>query len=290
MSRTKINLRDPAFAAFLAFLWPGLGHAYQRRFFKAALYCICILGTFFTGLNIGHGQVVYFHWKNPDNRTYAYLCQFWAGLPALPALGQALLRSKGAFDSNYLPEDFSGPFTGTLFDFNGKEIGEITGTIDLKTEDSNQQNYWTGRIRGKLTTPEGTRDIEGNIRRGSERSGLDPKVAPWPVRRLMGSFEEHHGEDVRGRIDGGISRSLWERYEAPLQDPRPGLGEASDLDRAHRELGGRFELGVVYTMIAGLLNILAIYDAYEGPAYEDEEDESQTDKPPPDPEAKEGKK
>ena len=60
-------------------------------------------------------------------------------------------------------------------------------------------------------------------------------------------------------------------------------GEPSDLDRAHRELGGRFELGVVYTMIAGLLNILAVYDAYEGPAYEDEEDENETDKPPPDP-------
>ncbi len=57
-------------------------------------------------------------------------------------------------------------------------------------------------------------------------------------------------------------------------------GEPSDLDRAHKELGGRFELGVVYTMIAGLLNILAIYDAYEGPAYETEEEEEETDKPP----------
>jgi hypothetical protein len=84
---------------------------------------------------------------------------------------------------------------------------------------------------------------------------------------------------------------LWDSYEAPLQDPRPGNfgNEASDLDRAHRELGGRFELGVVYTMIAGLLNILAVYDAYEGPAYEDEEDESQTDKPPPDPDPNDSK-
>ena len=39
-------------------------------------------------------------------------------------------------------------------------------------------------------------------------------------------------------------------------------------------------------MIAGLLNILAIYDAYEGPAYEDDEDEPQADKPPPKPEDK----
>lgn len=62
-----------------------------------------------------------------------------------------------------------------------------------------------------------------------------------------------------------------------------GPGESGDLDRAHKELGGHFELGVVYTMIAGLLNILAIFDAYEGPAYENEEEEEQTDKPPPTP-------
>lgn len=289
MSRTKINLKDPALAAFLAFLVPGLGHLYQRRMFKALLYSVCILGTFFTGLNVGHGQVVYFHWKQADNRTYAYLCQVWAGLPALPALGQALLRSKDAFDANYVPNEFSGPYTGTLFDFDGKEIGQISGTISFKPDPSDRQSYWTGRIRGQLTTSDGPRDIEGTVRRGGERSVLDPPVAPWPVRRVIGSFDERGGENVTGRIEGGIPRSRWDRYEAPLQDPRPG-GEASDLDRAHRELGGRFELGVVYTMIAGLLNILAIYDAYEGPAYENEEDESQTDKLPPDPNAKDVKK
>ena len=37
------------------------------------------------------------------------------------------------------------------------------------------------------------------------------------------------------------------------------------------QLGGRFDLGVVFTFIAGLLNVLAIYDACQGPAYEDDE-------------------
>lgn len=40
-----------------------------------------------------------------------------------------------------------------------------------------------------------------------------------------------------------------------------------DLDNWNRSLGRYFELGTVYTMIAGLLNILAIYDAYGGPAF-----------------------
>src|SRR5262249_40140112 len=159
--RPKINLKDPAFAAFLAFLIPGLGHFYQRRMFKALLYSVCILGTFFTGLRIGHGQVVYFHWKQPDNRTYAYLCQFWAGLPALPALAQAQLRSKDSFDANYVASDFTGSFSGTLIDFEGKEVGEIVGTIEISAEPSDRAGYWTGTITGKLTTPEGSRPIVG---------------------------------------------------------------------------------------------------------------------------------
>jgi TM2 domain-containing membrane protein YozV len=35
--------------------------------------------------------------------------------------------------------------------------------------------------------------------------------------------------------------------------------------------GKLVEIGTLYTMVAGLLNILAMYDAYEGPAQSDEE-------------------
>ncbi len=34
------------------------------------------------------------------------------------------------------------------------------------------------------------------------------------------------------------------------------------------------EIGSIYTCIAGLLNILAIYDAYEGPAYQEYEEDA----------------
>jgi hypothetical protein len=37
------------------------------------------------------------------------------------------------------------------------------------------------------------------------------------------------------------------------------------LAKWHRDLNIRFELGTLYTMVAGLLNILAIWDAYGGP-------------------------
>jgi hypothetical protein len=38
-----------------------------------------------------------------------------------------------------------------------------------------------------------------------------------------------------------------------------------ELAQWNYELGDYFEIGTVFTVIAGLLNILAIYDAYGGP-------------------------
>jgi hypothetical protein len=62
-------------------------------------------------------------------------------------------------------------------------------------------------------------------------------------------------------------------------------GEDDSLDSIQKRLHRYWELGTVYTMIAGLLNILAIYDAWGGPALavtlpdkkkEDDEDEAET--------------
>ena len=69
-----------------------------------------------------------------------------------------------------------------------------------------------------------------------------------------------------GRLKGSVPRSFWDRFEAPPDD------EERDLDRGylldlHRQLGKYHELAMTFTMIAGLLNILVILDAVEGPAY-----------------------
>jgi hypothetical protein len=278
-----VNLKDPLIAAVLAFLLPGMGHFYQRRIFKGVLYAVCILGTFFTGLKIGHGQVVYFHWKQSENRTYAYLCQVCVGLPALPALVQAR-RARDSYEPNFVPHAFSSEFEGTLSNYgDNATIGTVKGTIRLGPEKPDNPKWWVGSLTGTLTTDEGSKKIEGNIQQRG--NGLiEAEVAPWRERRIKCQFVPTGDRQAKEvfRLDGFILRPLYNYYEAPLQDGRPNdfAGEPSDLDRAHRELGGRFELGIVYTMIAGLLNILAIYDAYEGPAYEDEEDDGDSEKPP----------
>ncbi|HEV3164847.1 MAG TPA: DUF6677 family protein [Isosphaeraceae bacterium] len=157
MARPQIDLKNPLKAALLAWLVPGLGHFYQGRKAKAALYAVCILGLFGLGLFLGEGKVVYWRWVNPLNdpekfRLY-YVGQFFAGLAALPALIQATLQSWG--------------------------IGPI----------------------------------------------------------LWGLMAEPHPDIINGM---------------------------------HPRLGKLVEVGSVCTTVAGLLNIFAIYDAYEGPAYTDE--------------------
>jgi len=67
---------------------------------------------------------------------------------------------------------------------------------------------------------------------------------------------------------------LWNGFMAPLSDQ-----EAKDV---HKELNRYFELGTVYTMIAGLLNILVVYDAFGGPVQLMPEKEKKDPEPSPD--------
>src|SRR5947199_2833180 len=91
-SVVEIDLKDPRLAAFLAWLVPGLGHMYQGRTGKGVLFFVCIVGTFFYGLYIGGGRVVYASTADVFSKQFLerwqYICQVGTGLPALPALVQ----------------------------------------------------------------------------------------------------------------------------------------------------------------------------------------------------------
>ena len=70
-------------------------------------------------------------------------------------------------------------------------------------------------------------------------------------------------------------------FDGLMAPPRqPVLPEAEDeLARWHEGLASNFDLGTLYTMIAGLLNVLAICDAYAGPFVPAPEDEDPKKKP-----------
>ena len=163
----EVDLKNPVLAAFVAWLWPGAGHLYQGRNGKGILYMVCILGTYFFGLTLGGGHVVYASWTKTDKRL-PYLCQVGVGLAALPALLQS-----------------------------------------------------------------------HQVRRGH--------------------------------------KPLWGGIMAPPRQPvQP--SHRDELAEWHETYHYRFELGTVFTMIAGLLNILAIYDAGAGPVFVAPGEESE--KPP----------
>ena len=91
----EIELRQPWVAGLLAWALPGLGHIYQGRTGKGILFFVCVLGTFFYGLYLGGGKVVYAATDWEQQYRWQYLCQLGVGLPSTPMLIQRSLADKG---------------------------------------------------------------------------------------------------------------------------------------------------------------------------------------------------
>ncbi len=178
-----VNLRDPYWAAFLAWLWPGAGHIYQRRYAKGFLFMICVLGTFFYGLGLGRGRVVYASFKQGDFR-WQYICQLGAGAVALPAAAQA-----------YVTRDGDDPFF----------------------------------ILAKRYPP--NHDLSFHI---VEDPGYDGET-------LKDGFMAPPAGPVRENFHDTLG--MW-----------------------HHDMRHMFDMGTLYCVIAGLLNLLVVYDAFSGPA------------------------
>lgn len=70
--------------------------------------------------------------------------------------------------------------------------------------------------------------------------------------------------------------ALMDGIMAPPRDFDPGARD--DLSKWFEQYHYKFELGTVFTMVAGLLNILAVYDAGAGPVFIVPEEEEKKDK------------
>ena len=182
---SAIDLKNPAFAAVLAWAVPGLGHLYQGRVFKGRLFMGAILGTFLAGMWLGGGKVVYASWKPGDTR-WAFVCQAGAGLVAMPAIVQSL-QIHGVSKQ---------PLFGSMFMAPPLTAGQY--------------------------------------------------VSRGYADRLAASDPDIDAEDFFDR--------------PPLKQFR---GE--QVSHWHRRLGRWFDIGTLYTMLAGMLNVLVIYDAWAGP-------------------------
>lgn len=196
-----VDLHDPYWAAFLAWLWPGAGHFYQRRFAKGFLFMICVLSTYFFGLGLGHGRVVYASYKEGDFR-WQYICQLGVGALALPALVQSFKTSQGGDPYFVMCERYPADY------------GDDRSNNEIEKR--------RVRLRFQQITPEN-------------------------------NFENYQGPTLK---------------DGPMAPPAgPVLQNDPDvLGRWHFAYKHNYEMGTLYTVIAGLLNLLAIYDAFVGPA------------------------
>lgn len=300
MTDPRIELRNPILAAVLAFLFPGAGHVYQRRYFKAAIYSICVLGIYFWGCSLGEAKAVHFRWddKAEDGqtrqRTIGYLAQVGVGLPALPAIIQQWRHvsqhetSKLDLPPGEVIEEIDAEFTGNM-EHTTLGHGTITGQLSgiVLVGEYGHTTGFEGRFTGQ--TSDGVPvnfDVRGSNSSGAAKlgdrvTGLDNvtivDTAPEPQRLVFsGDRRRFYARIVdksadHGKIEGTIPRPLFNHLLAPLDD------EA--LQYLNGKLGKQYELALVYTWIAGLLNILAVWDALQGPAYGygDEEPETETD-------------
>jgi hypothetical protein len=203
----SIDLRDPYIAACLAWLIPGAGHFYQRRWGKGGLFMVCVLGTFFMGLWMGQGRVVYASWR-PNDQRYAYFCQLGVGLPALPALVQAFRMG-------------SDPPRAPLA--NGLMAPPLLFEQLVPTDWAEQQ-----------------------VAAGEFDREDFPDLAEQPPPPYVNYLFSAKHQELAPKATSG-------------RDPY------NQLSAWNFKMGAFFELGTVYTLIAGLLNVLAIYDAWGGP-------------------------
>lgn len=298
MTDPRIDLRNPLLAAVLAFLFPGAGHAYQRRYFKAVIYSVCVLGIYFWGCSLGEAKAVHFRWDSKAEagqtrqRSFGYLAQVGVGLMALPAVAQEFRYSAQRDSENSdrrrgeVLEEIDAEFTGRL---NHVTLGhpEITGRVTgaVRVGDYGFGTEFEGTFTGQTADGEplqldllGSRS-SGSLQLGDRVTGLDDVTMTELVledqeRTFAGDRRRFFVRVVDksadlGMIEGTIPRPVYNHLLAPLDD------EA--LQYLNGKLGKQYELALVYTWIAGLLNILAVWDALQGPAYGYGDEESEAD-------------
>lgn len=250
--------KNAVISGVLAYLIPGAGHFYQGRWFKGLIYCVCILGTFFGGLKLGEGAVVYHLPNNRFGISLNYLAQVCVGLPALPAVYQ----SKRAKDSHnrelhQLTDPLKAPFRGVLITKGPgeqAETGELVGQIELATTIDGAFPETRGKFVGTLDGEAVELALNGGFQLERPISaGFQRGLICYVARRA--DQHPHESQVIRG----SIPRSFVDGYCAP---PEP-----AKLQDLHGRLGKFYDLAIAFTMIAGLLNVLAVWDAIEGPAY-----------------------
>lgn len=199
VEKFNLDLKNRRLAGLLAWLVPGLGHFYQGRNAKGALFLICITSLLVFGMYVGRGDA-----KDTVNVAYA------------------------STDSMAIP----------------RSLHQATQFV---------MSHWKFACQAGV----GAVAIPALIQRDRVLRDKEP---------LLGGF-------LRPPYPGGRGPNP----RPTTQDNGGGVVEHPDeLAKWNHDRGFYFELGSIYAVVAGLLNILAVYDAAAGPlistSHKDDED------------------
>jgi len=259
MTDSRINLKSPLLAGILAFLLPGLGHLYQRRFVKSAIYAVCILGLYCSGMAMAGWKAV----QAPDfgrgfnTSTLKYAAQAGVGLPSMYAVVQRQRYDhpeNGTVD--IIDSAMELPFTGHVDGTGMNEWNsvEAVGTISLEPVAGDFGSQTIGGVFRGTLDGKSEELVVLNVELGKPVSGLETRRCDGGV------YQEIDGKLKRiAEIEGTVPRPFLDWFQAPMNEDQE--------QKLHKELGKYHELAMVMTWMAGLLNVLAIWDAVEGPAY-----------------------
>lgn len=281
MADPRISLKNRWLAGLLAWLVPGAGHFYQGRMFKGAIFFVCILGMYLYGMQLADWKAAYAseaeqRFANKKSVKWGFVAQAGVGGPS----ALVYLQSRRFFGENNvtassidkpLSTTFRGRFRPDNDDRNGKNV---RGTLNLQPE---MMEFGMG-VRGQFTGSAISLDDQGNEVSEPitlELAGgvdLDPPLAAENGRLVRVEVVQPVGDagavEVVGILVGSMPRPFVDRAGMPMTE--------IERQRANGEMGKWYDLALVYTWIAGFLNILAIWDAVDGPAYgygDEEEDE-----------------
>jgi hypothetical protein len=271
MRDARVPLKSPYIAGLLAFLIPGAGHWYQGRRFKATIFSVCILTIFVWGMILGNLQPVYsqvaFVSRGPSvqmetgrpvsRMTFGYYAQILVGVPALPALLQQERFRLDEGMARRLDGPIDSDFIGVIRergDEHGPSAKKIQGRLELSPLRPEGSEQVKGVFRGQMDDGQQTEiSIEGRI-------VLGRRIFGSPRREIVCRFTAPDSADGSElTLDGTIRRDFKDWFQAPRDN--------AELDRLHGDLSRFFDLACVFTWIAGLLNLMVIWDAVDGPAY-----------------------
>jgi hypothetical protein len=162
----------------------------------------------------------------------------------------------------------------------------MNGSVYLPTAISweklqNAPQTKVGRIRGLLSAFYARPQFLGQFWMGiavwpaiAQYWVMDPVAEAERLRQLEDRYDELERQQANGE---GVQRVLQEIADLEAQGRHPTFGDFMrepshrTINVVHNGTDKRVELAWVFTVIAGVLNIMVIYDAYSGPAHRPEE-------------------